>query len=293
VTCRKSEKTGQADVLKSENSKGEKENTMKRLFALFIAAAVAASVARAGDVKIKAVLATGPDDEPATTFASNTPKIFALFRSKGLQEGDKVRGVWIGEDVGDAAPPNTKIDEKALTAEGDTDDGVFAISKPTKGWPVGKYRVEIYVGDELATKVKFTIKAPEETEKEPEKSGEVPEETELKSMTEASLLSFGRAVKKKDFSKFYEDVASVWQKQTSPEKLAEVFSEFFDKGIDLPSVVKDMEPIFNHPAAIGANDVLLIQGYYPTKPNRVIFKLKYLSEEGEWKLFGIDVNLKE
>jgi hypothetical protein len=124
-------------------------------------------------------------------------------------------------------------------------------------------------------------------------SGEVPEETELKSMTETSLLSFGRAVKKKDFSRFYEDVASVWQKQTSPEKLEEAFSDFLDKGIDLPSVVKEMEPVFNHPAAIGADGVLLIQGYYPTTPNRVIFKLKYLNEEGEWKLVGINVNLKE
>ncbi|MEY2537362.1 MAG: hypothetical protein QOG67_1102 [Verrucomicrobiota bacterium] len=112
-------------------------------------------------------------------------------------------------------------------------------------------------------------------------------------MTETSLLSFGRAVKKKDFSRFYEDVASVWQKQTSPEKLEEAFSDFLDKGIDLPSVVKEMEPVFNHPAAIGADGVLLIQGYYPTTPNRVIFKLKYLNEEGEWKLVGINVNLKE
>jgi len=28
---------------------------------------------------------------------------------------------------------------------------VFSPSKPTKGWPVGKYRLEIYVGDDLAT----------------------------------------------------------------------------------------------------------------------------------------------
>jgi len=33
----------------------------------------------------------------------------------------------------------------------DTDGGVFSLSKPTKGWPVGKYRLEIYVGDDLAT----------------------------------------------------------------------------------------------------------------------------------------------
>jgi len=38
---------------------------------------------------------------------------------------------------------------------------------------------------------------------------------------------------------------------------------------------------------------LVSQGYYPTKPNRIIFQLKYLKDEGDWKLAGIDVNLKE
>jgi len=63
--------------------------------------------------------------------------------------------------------------------------------------------------------------------------------------------------------------------------------------IDLPSAVKETEPVFNHPAAIGPNGMLVIQGYYPTKPNRIIFQLKYLKDEGDWKLAGIDVNLKE
>ncbi len=124
-------------------------------------------------------------------------------------------------------------------------------------------------------------------------ASEVPEEADIKSMTEASLISFGRAVKKQDFSSFYEDIATVWQKQTTAEKLQESFKDFLDKKIDIPSVVKEMDPVFNHPAEIGSNDVLVIKGYYPTKPNRVVFQLKYLEEEGEWKLVGIDVNLKE
>ena len=35
---------------------------------------------------------------------------------------------------------------------------MFSLSKPTKGWPVGKYRLEIYVGADLTTTAKFTIK---------------------------------------------------------------------------------------------------------------------------------------
>ena len=124
-------------------------------------------------------------------------------------------------------------------------------------------------------------------------AADVPDEADLKTLTEDSLTSFGKGVKKKDFSSFYEDIAEIWQKQTTPEKLKELFKDFLDKDIDLPSVVKEMEPVFNHPAAIGANDVLEIKGYYPTTPHRVVFDLKYLEEDGEWKLVGINLDLKE
>jgi outer membrane usher protein FimD/PapC len=96
-----------------------------------------------------------------------------MFRTTGIKNGDKLRGVLIAEDVGDVALVNTKVLEKTLTLEEDTDDGDFAFSKPTKGWPVGKYRVEIYVNDDLAKTVKFTIEAakPEKGEEE-ESSGD-------------------------------------------------------------------------------------------------------------------------
>ena len=63
--------------------------------------------------------------------------------------------LWEGSAT--AAPANTKIDEASLTADQDNFFGASTLSKPTKGWPVGKYKVEIYVGDDLATTVSFTI----------------------------------------------------------------------------------------------------------------------------------------
>ena len=133
---------------------------MKRLFVLLGIGLVSLSAARAMDVKIEVTLATDKDGEsPTTTFATDTPLLFALFKTKGILDGDKIRGVWIAEDVGNAAPKETKIDEKTLDAEGDTDDGVFSLSRPNIGWPVGKYRLEIYVGKKLITTQKFTIEA--------------------------------------------------------------------------------------------------------------------------------------
>ena len=131
---------------------------MKRLLTLIASLFILCS-AHAGDVKVEAVIAVDGDTKPATSFASDTPKLHAFFRSKGTVKGGMLRGVWIAEDVGDAAPANTKIDEATITGDGDDFQGAFSLSKPDKGWPVGKYKVEIYNGEELAVTVRFTITA--------------------------------------------------------------------------------------------------------------------------------------
>ena len=264
----------------------------RRTLLLFLGALIS-TTACGGDVKVKAVMASGPGEEPRTTFSADTPKVFVLFKTKGAEEGDKIRAVWIAEDVGEVARTNTKIDEKTLTLEGDTNDGTFSLSKPNTGWPPGKYRVEIDVNDEVATTVKFAIEGPRKTEKEAKETSSIPEEAQLKSLAEKAIVSFGEGVKEKDFSQFYAGIANAWQKQTSPKKLAVAFEDFFDKDIDLPAAIKGLDPIFNHPAEINDEGVLVSKGYYPTKPNRVVFQLKYLEEEGDWKLAGIDIKLKE
>jgi hypothetical protein len=147
---------------------------MKRIFALLIGVISCAAFAHAGDVKVEATMTTGPDGRETTTYAADAPKVFASFKTKGASDGDKIRAIWIADDVGDAAPKGTKIDEKTLKAEGDTDDGVFSLSKPINGWPIGKYHLEIYVNDELATKVKFTINAAAKSKKHSDEAEEEP-----------------------------------------------------------------------------------------------------------------------
>jgi hypothetical protein len=142
---------------------------MKYLVLLLITSIISAAFVYAGDVKVSAVMATSPGNEATTSFAPDTLKIFALFKTNGAKDGDKIRGVWIADDVGDAAPAKTRIDEKTVTLEGDTDDGDFSLSKPTKGWPKGQYHLDIYVNDELATTVKFSIGSTKAAAKEKKK----------------------------------------------------------------------------------------------------------------------------
>lgn len=113
----------------------------------------------AGDMKVEAAIAVDGDTDPATSFTSDTPKLFAFFRTTGSKQGDELRGAWIAVDVGDAAPANTKIDEATITGDKDDFEGAFSISKPDNGWPVGDYKVEIYNGDDLVSTTEFTITA--------------------------------------------------------------------------------------------------------------------------------------
>ena len=150
---------------------------MKRTFSVvvpLVVSLICLSVVKAGVVSVKVRMTAGPQDPPSTTFATNTPTLYAIFKTEGAKAGDKIRGVLIAEDVGDVAPANTKVLETILDMEGDTEAGDFSFSKPTNGWPVGKYRVEIYVNDELATTANFTIKAAKKksADEEEEESGD-------------------------------------------------------------------------------------------------------------------------
>ena len=119
-----------------------------------------ASAAAQGRIT-KAVLGTDRTDNyeivnPKVEFPPDTPQIVCIWKSEAVKPGTPVRAVWIAEDVGAAAPPNTKVDE--ITTSSYT-GGSFYLTKPNKGWPVGRYRLEIYLGKELAKTVPFAIKA--------------------------------------------------------------------------------------------------------------------------------------
>lgn len=130
---------------------------MKRvLFALVAAAAFVPLIAQATPT-FEAVVAKDEESKPTTSFSSDVEQVMVFFRSKGTKAGDKVRIAFVAEDVGDVAPKNYKIDESSFALDKDDGNGGGKMSRPNNGWPVGKYRAEIYNGDTLATSVKFTI----------------------------------------------------------------------------------------------------------------------------------------
>ncbi|MDQ2868488.1 MAG: hypothetical protein M3R59_08795 [Verrucomicrobiota bacterium] len=88
-------------------------------------------------------------------FTSTIPRIFLRWQTQSLPEKTKLRCVWIAEDVGDAAPKDYHVEETSLVPSEPA--GAFIVSRPTDGWPPGKYRVELYAGERLAATAAFTI----------------------------------------------------------------------------------------------------------------------------------------
>lgn len=130
---------------------------MKRMLLCLLATAAVSISVNAGDKILHATLAVDKESKPTTEFAPDVPQIYAFYIGDAVKAGDKIRAVWIAEDVGDTMPKGTKIDETTLTAAKDNPSDAFSLSKPAKGWSLGKYKVEIYDNDKLAETLHFMI----------------------------------------------------------------------------------------------------------------------------------------
>jgi hypothetical protein len=111
----------------------------------------------------EATLGTGATDKhviihPTTVFAPGTPMIYCAWKLRGVTSTTAVGAVWIAEDVGKAAPPNYRIGttSKDMPADG---TGIFTLSKPNNGFPVGKYRLDIFLNRSLVKTIRFTVQA--------------------------------------------------------------------------------------------------------------------------------------
>jgi hypothetical protein len=90
--------------------------------------------------------------QPTTVFAS-TDVFYCNADLQNAPEDTVVKAVWTAVDV-EGNDPNTKIDETEITTGSGTVN--FQLSN-TNAWPVGKYKVELLINDELKETVEFQV----------------------------------------------------------------------------------------------------------------------------------------
>jgi hypothetical protein len=127
-----------------------------------------------------------------------------------------------------------------------------------------------------------------------------------------ALLAFNQAVHQKSFLDLFDLCALRWQDQlarpdqpavmpgkrreplTAQERelgagrLQHAFEGFVEQQIDIGGIA-GIQPIFDRAPWVNTEGLLVLSGYYPTKPYRVVFSLRYCFELPEWRLFGLDV----
>jgi len=123
---------------------------------------------------------------------------------------------------------------------------------------------------------------------------EIPSNDKLQTLVKSTFLDFGDAVQDGDFADFHKKVAKVWRDDTTPEEMLTSFKVFVDnkEDYDFKKAVSPLDATFTPAPAmekVAGLDAMVVKGHYPTKPLQANFELKYVMDDGTWKLIGINI----
>lgn len=88
-------------------------------------------------------------------FGADAPAIHAVVLLEDMNAGTKLKGEWVSVDA--ITTPNYVIDATEMAVDQSTTRAHFALSRPNRGWPVGNYRLNVYLDGKLAAVKTFKI----------------------------------------------------------------------------------------------------------------------------------------
>ncbi|HEY6979453.1 hypothetical protein [Reyranella sp.] len=107
----------------------------------------------------------------------------------------------------------------------------------------------------------------------------VPGERSLEALVKATLLSWNDANVTGNYTVFHAKLSKPFREQFPPDRLKQIFKKFADKDIDI-AVVAAMRPTYDPAPAVDGDGKLVVNGYFPTEPLRVIFALEFIPSDG-------------
>jgi hypothetical protein len=110
-------------------------------------------------------------------------------------------------------------------------------------------------------------------------------------LVKQSTHDFIVSINKKDMGHFRNTVSRLWKKQHSTTQLNQAFKAIMDADANW-ALLDSYEPVLADEATINQDGVLILTGYYPTKPSQVHFEQKYIYEGLAWKLLGFNIKVK-
>lgn len=124
-----------------------------------------------------------------------------------------------------------------------------------------------------------------------ETSAGLPLRLDQVALVKRAMADFGISTRDHDMKHFHSVIALRWQRQTTPEKLSEVFAEAMSRRLDF-TVLEHLEPVIEPAMELDEDGKLILKGYFPTSPNRVNFTHTYEYEGLEWKLVGFRFSIR-
>lgn len=119
---------------------------------------------------------------------------------------------------------------------------------------------------------------------------EIPPRAKLEELTARALTLFGNAVRRQNFGEFYSKVSTAWQSQLTERQLKAAFQPFIDARVDID--LNGLAPVFDKPPEINSEGILVLTGHYDTKPYTSVFRLRFIYEFPQWKLYGVELELR-
>lgn len=118
----------------------------------------------------------------------------------------------------------------------------------------------------------------------------VPSDNVIEITIKRHLASFNDANITGNYEVWHATLSRPFRQQFTPERLKTAFKAFHDQQIDIAPVLAQV-PNLSEPARIDHEGALVLKGVFETRPSRVIFDIKLLPAEGDWKLISIHVNV--
>ena len=128
----------------------------------------------------------------------------------------------------------------------------------------------------------------------------MPDPQQLADLIHGTIGKFATAVNTADFHAFYLAISQRWKQPTAQDwghgttevVLKRHFQPFIDHKIDLTSLA-GLPPIFDQPPSINHDGILELHGHFNAPQYRVIFDLSYAYELPRWRLFGINLEIRQ
>jgi hypothetical protein len=109
-------------------------------------------------------------------------------------------------------------------------------------------------------------------------------------LIKGALLTLNDADITGNYAVLHAKLSKPFRDEFSPEKLKDTFKALVDQKADW-FMIAGMPPVSSE-AVIDDKGVLRLRGYFDTKPSRLNYDLKFFPSEGQWKPYGMNVDLK-